>query len=99
MAAQMPQAIYGQESIEAQIVSACAETINTVQETIRTVQTAALDVRDSVAVLQELNARLRTEALQPGVEQILEHALIHGVALVHVFEAMGVYDPVPIELL
>jgi hypothetical protein len=99
MEANKLHAIDGQGSIEAQIVTACSETISVVQETIRSVQTAALDVRDSVAMLQQLHARLRSEALQPEVEQILQHALIHGVALVNVFEAMGVYDPVPIELL
>lgn len=99
MEANVPRAIHGQGSIEAQIVSACSETITIVQETIRTVQTAALDVRDSVTILQRLHARLRAEALQPEVEQILRHALIHGAALIQVFEAMGVYDPVPIEML
>lgn len=94
-----PRAIDGRGSIEARVVAACAETIATVHDALRSAQTAALDVRDAIVALERLNASLRAQALQPETARALQSALDHGMALMHVFDAMGLYDPVPIELL
>lgn len=71
----------------------------TVNEALRTAQTAALDVRDAVVALQRLYALLQVDSLQPEAGQALHSALEHGAALVHTFEVIGMYDPVPIEML
>ena len=86
-------------NIEAQVATACAETITIVHNAIRTVQTAALDVQDAVVALQRLHERLQAEGLQADTGQALRKALAHGQALVQTFDAIGMYDPVPIELL
>jgi hypothetical protein len=89
----------GREQIEFQVMTACAETITTVNEAIRTVQTAALDVRDEVVALQRLHEQIKGAALPPELGNALRIALAQGVALVHTFDMMGLYDAVPIELL
>jgi hypothetical protein len=94
-----PGSAPGRGSIETQIVAACEETITTVEEAIRTVRTAALDVHDAVVSLQRLYARLEAEAHQAETAQVLQCALDHGLALVHVFASIGMYDAVPIEQL
>jgi hypothetical protein len=94
-----PESLPEQGSIETEIVAACAETITTVMEAVRTVRTAALDVHDAVVSLQRLHSRLKAEASQAAPAQVLQQALDHGVALVHTFDTIGMYDPVPIEQL
>jgi hypothetical protein len=80
-------------------VTACAEAVTTVHEALRSAQTAALDVRDSIVALERLQNSLRAYPLQPETVNTLQIALDHGQALMHLFNAIGLYDPVPIELL
>lgn len=86
-------------SVETEIVATCEETIATVHMAVRTMQAAALDVRDAVIALQRLHTAIEAETLQPGARQALRSALEQGLALVRSFDAMGIYNPVPIELL
>lgn len=94
-----PGALPGQRSIETEIVDACTATLMTVTEALRMVRIAALDVHDAVVFLQRLHVRLEAGACQSAPAQALQQALDHGVALVHTFDTIGMYDPVPIEQL
>lgn len=94
-----PQALPGRDPLEAEVAAACLETVAIVHDSLRSVQTAALDLRDAIVGLQRLQATLMARSLKPEIVQTLQNALEHGVALMAVFETMGLYEPVPIDLL
>jgi hypothetical protein len=94
-----PRAISRPGPLEAQVAAACAEAVTTVSDALRSAQAAALDVRDAIVALERLHASVQSQALQPETTETLRSALEHGMALMHVFDAMGLYDPIPIELL
>ncbi|NJN19055.1 MAG: hypothetical protein HC822_23785 [Oscillochloris sp.] len=94
-----PGAAQYHRAIEYQIASTCVDTITTVRSSLRSAQAAALDVRDAVEALQRLYEQVAGNSDPRLNSGTLQLALEHGQALVASFEALGLYDPVPIEML
>jgi hypothetical protein len=82
-----------------QLAAACEGLRRIVTSALCDAQCAALDLRDAVTTLERLHKRLDAERWPPNAVQTLQQALEHGAELIQAFDAIGLYDPVPISML
>lgn len=82
-----------------QLAAACEGLRRLVTSALCDAQCAALDVRDAMTTLERLHERLHAEQWPSSVVQTLQQALEDGAVLIQAFDAIGLYDPVPITML